>query len=105
MSLFDSSFSNASDDRTKHLRDQAASGLSVAEYCRRHDVCAATFYHWRRQSREAVGRGRVSFTEIGRAAAVEPQWAAEIVLVSGTVVRVSSSADSHLLRCVVEALR
>ena len=31
-----------------HLADQAASLLSVAAYCRQHDLKPASFYRWRR---------------------------------------------------------
>ena len=31
------------------LRRQAASGLSIAAFCRREDVCSASFYAWRRR--------------------------------------------------------
>jgi transposase-like protein len=98
---------DASDYRLRHLRDQADSGLSVAEYCRRRELCANTFYNWRRLHRErgpsAALRTTVSFTEIGRVS-VQTQWAAEIVLASGAVVRVSAAADAQLLRALVEAL-
>ena len=97
-----------SDYRMKHLRAQAASGLSVAAYCRRLDLCAATFYHWRRLHRqcgeERADGGAVLFTEIGRVASVQSRWAAEITLASGVVVRVSPDLDSRLLRTLLEVL-
>ena len=97
------------DYRVKHLRAQAASGLSVAEYCRRRELCAATFYKWRRLHSESEPErspgSAMSFTEIGRIAGVqEAQWAAEIALASGAVIRVSAGADAQLLRAVFEAL-
>ncbi len=111
--------SDEPDYRLRHVRDQAAGGLSVAEYCRRHGLCAATFYRWRRQLPGGRGRrpgppaggGEVSFTEISRVAAarVVPAaqagpWAAEIALPSGAVVRVGAGADARLVRAVMEAL-
>ena len=33
------------------LRQQAESGLSVAEFCRRRDVSEASFYQWRKRLR------------------------------------------------------
>lgn len=97
-----------SDYRVRHVRDQEGSGLTVAEYCRDHDLCRATFYNWRRLQRECAESGllrsSVSFTEIGRVAAVQSQWGAEIALPSGAVVRVGVGADAQLLRMVFEAL-
>jgi transposase-like protein len=34
------------------IKKQRASGLSVAEFCRRNDVAAALFYRWRRRLAE-----------------------------------------------------
>src|SRR4051812_21210697 len=33
-----------------------ASGLSVRQYCRRHDLAEPSFYHWRRELQRRVGR-------------------------------------------------
>lgn len=96
---------NEDDYRVRHVRDQEASGLSVAEYCQRHGLCAGTFYTWRRHSRGGpAADAQVCFTEIGRVSAEAPQWAAEVVLASGAVVRVDGSADAQLLRTLFEAL-
>lgn len=99
------------DYRAQQLRDQSQSGLSVAEYCRRHNLLATTFYHWRRQAREQTKDtkdtrqpGGVSFTEIARVGGAQVQWVAEIALPSGAVVRVSTAADARLLRMVMEAV-
>lgn len=95
----------ASDYRLQHVCEQEQGGLSVAEYCRQHHISQTTFYKWRRLGRDCpdrhFGKVGVTFTEVGR---VEPCWVAEIALSSGTVVRVGSGADAHLLRAVFEAL-
>ncbi len=42
-------------DRWKELlANQAGSGLSVAEFCRRNEVSAASFYQWRKK----LGHGK-----------------------------------------------
>jgi transposase-like protein len=105
------------DYRQEHLRAQELSGLSVAEYCRLHDVRPATFYGWRRLVREGgrarAGSGMVSFTEVvrvgppglaGPARSPGAAWAAEVALPSGALVRVGPGADARLLRAVFEAL-
>ena len=100
--------SDEPDYRLRYVREQAASGLSAAEYCRRNDLCQATFYAWRRLLREQGGRraepGGVSFTEVTGVGLLRASWAAEIALASGTVVRVSNAADVRLLRAVFEVV-
>jgi hypothetical protein len=114
------------DYRLEHVRDQELSGLSAAEYCRRHDLRPATFYGWRRLRRK-FGPGRIAATAVGftevfqvgaspfppasgaaRVAdvsvALGVSWAAEVALPSGAVVRVGAGADARLLRVVFEAL-
>jgi hypothetical protein len=110
-------FLDDDDYRLEHVRAQALGGLSVAEYCRRHDVRPATFYGWRRLVREGgrvqTARHEVSFTEVervgppglaGTAGSPGGPWAAEVSLPSGAVVRVGAGADARLLRAVFEAL-
>ena len=93
------------DEREECVRAQRVSGLSVAEYCRRHDLCPATFYNWRRRSREGRPQGGgVAFTEIGRLEAPRTPWAAEIALASGTLVRVQAGADVQWLRALLEVV-
>ena len=100
--------SDEPDYRVRYVQDQVSSGLSVAEYCRRNDLCQATFYTWRRLQREQSGKrgesGGVSFTEITGVGLLPSSWAAEIALASGTVVRVSNAADIRLLRAVFEVV-
>ena len=100
-----------SDYRVSEVEAWRASGLSVAQYCRRRDLCPATFYNWRRLAGGAAGArptGRpaaaVSFREIGRMEPSQPRWAAEIVLRSGALVRLAADADARLVRQVLEAL-
>jgi len=38
----------------KVIRDQAASGLSIAAFCREHQVPAASFFAWRRKLTSAA---------------------------------------------------
>jgi hypothetical protein len=110
-------FLDDGDYRLEHLREQELSGLSVAEYCGRHDLRPATFYGWRRLVREGwrarAGSGMVSFTEVvrvgppglaGPAGSPGAPWVAEVSLPSGAVVRVGAGADARLLRAVFEAL-
>lgn len=40
------------------IERQQASGLSIAAFCRRHDVVTASFYAWRRRLGESSGSPR-----------------------------------------------
>ena len=101
-------FSEESDNRLKHVCRQELSGLSVAEYCRRHAICEATFYNWRRLQRERgarrVASSAVTFTEVSGVDSLRTPWAAEIALPSGAVVRVSTAADVQLVQALLGAL-
>lgn len=52
------------DYRLEHVHEQELSGLSAAEYCRRHDLRPTTFYGWRRLRREC-GSGRIADAAVG----------------------------------------
>lgn len=100
------------------VRQQRASGLTVAAYCRRHDLAEATFYHWRRKvSAGGVVAGSRSqdpgamFVEAKVEACRDEEAEAssgtcglELVLSGGQVVRVQRGFDAQLLREVVLAL-
>ncbi len=42
----------AVEDRRRHLADQPNSGLSIAEYCRIHDLSISTFDNWKQKERK-----------------------------------------------------
>jgi hypothetical protein len=108
----------------KVIRDQAASGLSIAAFCREHDVPAASFFAWRRKlSRRAeVARPRAA-EELASAIEVAEKPAArfvsfelpsppragrsglEIVLPDGCRLLVGELCDADWLREVLAAVR
>ena len=52
----------------RHLTAQPHSGLTIAEYCRRHSISAWSFYQWRKRYLAKLGvedGDNVSFKEIG----------------------------------------
>lgn len=80
---------------------QAASGLSVRDYCRGHGLAEPSFYHWRRKLRSREGRPAsprfVPVTVVAAAPAVEVRCP------SGHVVTVPN-ADATTLRHLFAAL-
>jgi transposase-like protein len=79
-----------------------ASGLSVRQYCRRHDVAEPSFYYWRRELQRRDLRPTSSppaFVPI----TVAPAMALEVRCPSGHVVTLPS-ADAATLRTLFAAL-
>jgi transposase len=80
------------------------SGLSVAAFCARHNLAAASFYAWRRtlQDRDAAA---AAFVPVRLVADAAPASAVEVVLAAGCVVRVAPGFDVTTLRQVLALLR
>jgi len=81
-------------------------GAVVAVVAQRHDVHANLLYHWRRQARQAAGRG-VSFLPVAvsaeQRAPARGAGTIEIEL-DGVRVRVDASVDEAALGRVLRAL-
>jgi len=54
----------------QRIRSQRASGLSIAEFCRREDVSPHSFYVWKRKLRETASAGKSS----SEASALQQSW-------------------------------
>ena len=89
------------------VRGQAASGLSVRAWCRRHGQTDAAFYWWRRElARRDAENAKPTFMPV-RVTADEPAHAdagIEIVLAGGRRIRVSGRADRQTLTDVLAVL-
>jgi hypothetical protein len=105
----------------EHFKQQAASGLSVRVYCRRHALKEPTFYAWRRiiAARDAAvtpatmrvkpspPRTTPAFLPVavvGSPATTPAPSPIEICLTSGRRVRVRSGCDRQLLTTVLAVL-
>jgi transposase-like protein len=79
------------------------SGLSVAAFCVRHDLPAASFYAWRRtlQARDAAA----TFVPVRLLTDAVPARGLEVVLADGRVVRVPPDFDATTLRQLLAVLR
>jgi hypothetical protein len=95
------------------LARQAASGLSVLQFCRQEHLPAATAYAWRYRLRQAAGRGRaaalpaVGFAPlrvVPEAAGWLPGGWIEILLPADRRVRLAGRVDKALLADVVAVL-
>jgi len=113
--------SSAASRWRKIVRDQAASGLSVAAYCRRARVPASSFYAWRRKLRDVATERNAeasaeqtspgTFTEVRVTPALHPTPASayepgvlELHLSHGRRVIVRSGFDRETLRALVATL-
>jgi hypothetical protein len=108
----------------KVIRDQSASGLSIAAFCREQDVPAASFFAWRRKlNGRAEVAGPRAAKELASAKELVEKPAAqfvsfelpsppragrsglEIVLPDGCRVLVGEWCDADWLRAVLAAVR
>src|SRR3954467_15083047 len=80
-----------------------ASGLSVRQYCRRHDLAEPSFYHWRRELQRRVGRPASSSAPAFVPVTVLPAVTLEVLCPSGHVVTLPT-ADAATLRMLFAAL-
>jgi transposase-like protein len=96
----------AAEGKWREMLDrQRASGLSVAAFCRRHGVCAASLYAWKRRLRSvAAAPPFVEAKVTGVPAAAEAAGVIEVCLRGGRRLRVGRGFDARLLSELVVAL-
>ncbi len=85
----------------KHLRDYNKSGLSYAEYCRRHDLKGSTFSYWRKKL-SASPQGQPAFVEL-KIAASNPSGI-DIILRNQIRLTVCPDFDEGLLEKLIGVL-
>ena len=90
----------------RHVMEQAASGVSVGAYCRRHGLPAHGFYWWRRELAFRDAHKPPAFVPVTVAMpeAREQVSAIEIVLPGQRQVRVMGAVDRQMLREVLSVL-
>ena len=76
-----------------------ASGLSVRDFCARHDLAPARFYHWRRVLERREAEEPTAFVPVQVVADAVPAQASalEVVLTDGRMVRVAPGFDAATL--------
>lgn len=85
---------------------QRRSGQSIAAFCRAHGVSQPSFFAWRRRLRWHEDGSAATFVpvQIDLSAPFPHAAPIEIVLRSGTCVRVSDGCDRQTLETVLAAL-
>ena len=95
------------------LAKQAASGLSVREFCRRQKLTEASFYFWRRTIAERDGKGDRPVTERPTLPTFLPVRVSDeapstalisIELAGGRVLRLPETTSTERLVALVDAL-
>ena len=89
----------------ERIAAQERSGLTVARFCREHELTEQSFYLWRKRLREPEPM-RFALVETGSSRqrrATETDL--ELVLATGERLRIGADVDVTVLRRVVEALR
>ena len=93
--------------KVKHWQNvvvrQAASGLSVAEFCRREDIAAWKFHYWKKQLSEEHDTAEVpKFQEVRMADVIDEP--AELLFPNGLVLRIPTGFDEGRLRRLIDAI-
>jgi transposase-like protein len=88
------------------VRDQAASGLSIAAFCRERGVSPASFFDWRRKLLAGGGEEAVAakFMAIELPPRSTIQSCLEVALPNGLRVLVPSRFDADALRTLLDVL-
>ena len=86
------------------LEEFPSSGLTVAEFCRRHGCAVPTFYAWRRRLAEEQNQERPAFAELIVQHSEETDSLIEIQLSHGTSVRLRGRVNEANLRSVLQVL-
>jgi hypothetical protein len=82
-----------------------ASGLSVRDFCARHDLATASFYAWRRVlERRAAEQPAFVPVQVVADAVLTQARALEVVLTNGRTVRVAPGFDAATLRQLLAVL-
>jgi hypothetical protein len=95
------------DQWRERIGEQMRSGLSVKEFCKERGLTECSFYAWRKRLRQQQEPVRFALVERGAATRQEGAREAqlELVLLTGTRLRIGAGVDSTTLRTVLEALR
>ena len=71
------------------IREQAESGLTIKDFCKRGSICAHVLYRWRRKLGSEGGLIPAKFVEIQPAAPTDGVLRVELQLPNGAVLRIA----------------
>ena len=94
----------SADERSRLVSLFRASGLSQADFARRHGLKLGTFRQWLYR-KDSKSKTLPQFQEFPAASLLPSSWAAEIVLGSGPVLRLNGPASADWVASVLAALR
>lgn len=86
------------------LRQQAASGLSIPVWCRKHSLGESAFYRWRERFAGQSGEDGPSAFVAVQVRPDEPRGCIEIVLAGGRQIRLTGPVDRQGLAQVLAVL-
>ena len=87
-----------------HLAAWRSSGVSQAEYCRRHGLTQNDFSWWKREIARRTEAAAPTFVPVSIAAPPSKLYAFEVSLLSGRVLRFDRHVDPAALGAVVREL-
>jgi hypothetical protein len=89
----------------RRIAQWRTSGLSVRDFCDRHDLATPSFYAWRRVlERRAAEKAAFVPVQVVADAPLTPASALEVVLADGRAVRVAPGFDAATLRQLLAVL-
>ena len=95
-------------ERAKWISQYRSSQLSARQFAQQHGLNEGTFHRWTREERQRSNssNGTPGFEEV-RLPSFAPAgaWVAEVVLPSGTVVRLGGTAAGAWMRSLWESLQ
>ena len=92
------------------IQDRNASGLTIDDYCKAHELSRNAYFYWLRKIRDAALESKgVSFTEVPlsdlQTEMAAPDFQPKLtVQIGNAVVRVNESTPKRLLTMVCEVL-
>jgi len=86
------------------LAEQAASGSSVAAFCRGRGLCAPHFFQWKKKLAAGAVPAPATFVPVKLAPAAARGMAIELILCGGRKLRIKPGFEREHLLAVVEAL-
>jgi transposase len=86
------------------LQRFAAAQLSVAAFCRAEGISSQAFYYWKSKLMPQAEQAASEHPRLLPVRLLNPPAPVEVVLPSGTVLRLNSGCDLALVRSLVDAL-
>lgn len=92
----------------RRIEDQRVSGLTIRDFCHRHELREPSFYFWRRtladRDRAAAESVKPTFVPVEVALPLRPTAAVEVHLPGGVRVSVAAGCEAALLAMVLATL-